>query len=397
MVINSGRRNHCGHHLFWLCWTQTETGRFQQRRQVREISGRDESPEPFRAVRRLHTRRVLITAVAAFIFFALFVPLPYVIMSPGPATNTLGSDNKIPLITIAGHATYPTDGELALTTVSVSRPDSHLRTPLILEAWLRNDTQVVPRDAIYPPDQNSNDINAQNAEEMKNSQEHATTSALRYLGYDLGSDVVIQAIPKDSPSLGILRAGDVIHSLQGVDVLTSADLRSRMRYYNAGDVLSIAVDRAGNRLTLAVKAGKSADGRALLGIVPMDQFTYPFSVNIRLKDVGGPSAGMMFALGIIDKLTPESLTQKRIIAGTGTIDDNGNVGAIGGIGEKILGAYRHGARLFLAPKSNCSEIHSVPAGMHVVGVQTLKEAVTVLQSASVSARASISCGTNSAP
>lgn len=348
-------------------------------------------------MRRVHTRRVLPIAVAVFIIFALFVPLPYAIMAPGPATNTLGADNKIPLITITGHATYPTDGELALTTVSVSGPNSQLRAPLVLEAWWRADTQVVPRDAIYPPDQKTSDINAQNAEEMKSSQEHATTAALRYLGYTLESHVVIQAIPKGSPSLGILRAGDVIRTLQGVDVSTSAELRSRMAFYSPGDMISVSVDRSGKRLALSVTAGKGTDGRALLGILPVDQFTYPFSIDIRLNDVGGPSAGMMFALGIIEKLTPESLTRKRVIAGTGTIDDNGKVGAIGGIGDKILGAYRHGARLFLAPASNCSEIHSVPAGMHVIGVRTLKEAVAALQSESVSAKASINCGTNSAP
>lgn len=348
-------------------------------------------------MRRLNTSRVLIAAVTVFILFAFLTPLPYVIMSPGPATNTLGIDQKIPLITIKGHATYPTDGELALTTVSVTSPDSQLRAPLLLEAWLRSDTQILPRDVIYPPDQNIGDINAQNAEEMKSSQEHATTAALRYLGYVLRSDVAVQAIPKGSPSLGILRAGDVVRTLEGVPMVTAAQLRSQMQLYKAGDVLAIAVDRAGNQLTLSVKTGKGPDGRAILGILPADQFTYPFSVDIRLKDVGGPSAGMMFALGIIDKLTPVSLTRKRIIAGTGTIDDNGNVGAIGGISEKILGAYRHGARLFLAPISNCPEIHSVPAGMHVVGVNTLKDAVRVLQSASVAAKASISCGTKSAP
>lgn len=348
-------------------------------------------------MRRVNTRRILLVGVIAFILFAVLVPLPYVITSPGPATNTLGADNKVPLITITGHATYPTDGELALTTVSVSDPEAQIRAPLLLEAWLRSDTKVLPRDYIYPPNQNTSDINAQNAEEMKSSQEHATTAALRYLGYTLGSDVVIQAIPQGSPSLGILRAGDVIRKLQGVDVLTSAGLRSRMAYYSPGDVLSVVVDRSGNRLTLSVKAGKSADGHALLGVVPIDQFTYPFSVDIRLNDVGGPSAGMMFALGIIDKLTPGSLTRKRIIAGTGTIDDNGNVGPIGGIDDKILGAYRHGARLFLAPRSNCLEVHSVPSGMHVIGVQTLKEAINDLQSASVPAKASISCGTSSAP
>lgn len=318
-------------------------------------------------------------------------------MSPGPATNTLGSDNKIPLITIIGHPSYPVDGELALTTVSVTGPEGRLRAPLLLGAWLRGDAQIVPRDVIYPPDQSSIDISAQNAEEMKSSQEHATTAALRYLGYTLGSEVVVEAIPKGSPSIGILRAGDVIRALQGVKVATAAELRSRMKFYSPGDVVALSIDRAGKQLTLSIKSSKGADGQALLGVIPANQFIYPFSVNIRLKDVGGPSAGMMFALGIIEKLTPESLTRKRIIAGTGTIDDDGKVGPIGGIEDKVLGAYRHGARLFLTPRSNCLEIHSVPEGMRVVGVQTLKDAVTALQSESVAAKASISCGTKSAP
>jgi PDZ domain-containing protein len=348
-------------------------------------------------VRHLNTSRVLIATFIIFILFALFAPLPYVVMSPGPATNTLGIDQKIPLITIKGHATYPTDGELALTTVSVSSPDSTLRAPLILEAWWRSDTQVLPRDVIYPPDQKIGDINAQNAEEMKSSQEHATTAALRYLGYKLGSDVIVQAIPKGSPSLGILRAGDVIRSVGGVAIVTAAQLRSEMLTHKPGDVIAIVVDRGTQRRTFSLKAGQAPGGRALLGLLPMDQFKYPFSVAIRLNDVGGPSAGMMFALGIIDKLTPSSLTRKRIIAGTGTIDDDGNVGPIGGIGEKILGAYRHGARLFLAPISNCPEIHNVPTGMRVVGIDTLRQAVDTLQSESVAANASVSCGTKSGP
>jgi PDZ domain-containing protein len=348
-------------------------------------------------VRQSNTQRALLVAVLGFLLFAFLVPLPYVLMSPGPATNTLGMDQKISLITISGHATFPTDGELDLTTVSVSRPESHLRAPLLIQAWLRSDTQIVPRDVIYPPNQNTSDINAQNAEEMKSSQEHATTAALRYLGYVLGSDVVIEATPEGSPSLGILRAGDVIRKLEGVDIFSVNELRSQMALHKAGDVLSVVVDRSGNRMTLSVMTGKNSAGGALLGVLPADQFAYPFSVDIRLKDVGGPSAGMMFALGIIDKLTPGSLTQKRIIAGTGTMDDNGKVGAIGGINDKILGAYRHGARLFLSPMSNCPDIHSVPKGMHVLGVKTLKDAVAALQSASVAAKASISCGTKSAP
>lgn len=333
----------------------------------------------------------------AFVLFAVVVPLPYVVLSPGPATDTLGSVKRVPLISISGHATYPTDGELDLTTVSVSNPDARLTAPLILQAWFRGDTQVVPRAIIYPPDQKVADINQQNAEEMKSSQEHATTAALRYLGYRLTSNVAVEAIPADSPNLGILRAGDVILSVDGATTPTVAQLRAQIASHKAGDVLTVKVNRSGSTLLLQVKVVKSGDGHPVIGIFPSDRYNYPFTVDIRLKDVGGPSAGMMFALGIIEKLTPESLTRKRIIAGTGTIDDDGNVGAIGGIGDKILGAYRHGARIFLAPMVNCSDIHSVPAGMQVAGVRTLKDAVSILQSESVAASASVSCGTRSRP
>jgi len=348
-------------------------------------------------VKSVKTPRFLIATVAIFILFAVVVPLPYVVLSPGPATDTLGSVKKVPLISISGRATYPTDGELDLTTVSVSSPAARLNAPLILQAWLRGDTQVVPRAIIYPPDQKIADINQQNAEEMKSSQEHATTAALRYLGYQLTSNAVVEAIPIGSPSLGILRAGDVILSVDGVATPSVAELRAQIALRKAGDVLSLIVNRSGSKLTLQVKVAKGSDGRAVIGILPSDRFNYPFAVDIRLKDVGGPSAGMMFALGIIEKLTPESLTHKRIVAGTGTIDDDGNVGAIGGIGDKILGAYRHGARMFLAPMANCPEIRAVPAGMQVVGVRTLRDAVNALQSESVAASASVSCGTKSRP
>ncbi len=348
-------------------------------------------------MKSVKTPRFLIAIVVAFILFAVVVPLPYVVLSPGPATDTLGSVKGVPLISISGHATYPTDGELDLTTVSVSNPDARLTAPLVLQAWLRSDTQVVPRATIYPPDQKVADINQQNAEEMKSSQEHATTAALRYLGYQLTSNVAVEAIPAGSPSLGILRAGDVILSIDGVATPTVAQLRAQIALHKAGDVLTAKVNRSGSTLLLQVKVAKSSDGHPVIGIFPSDRYNYPFEVDIRLKDVGGPSAGMMFALGIIEKLAPESLTRKRIVAGTGTIDDDGNVGAIGGIGDKILGAYRHGARIFLAPMVNCSDIHNVPTGMQVAGVRTLKDAVNVLQSKSVAASASVNCGTRSRP
>jgi len=111
-----------------------------------------------------------------------------------------------------------------------------------------------------------------------------------------------------------------------------------------------------------------------------DEADYPFSVEISLKDVGGPSAGLMFALGIVDKLTPGSLTGGKFIAGTGTIDDSGHVGAIGGIAQKMVGARRKGATVFLSPAGNCAQARdTVPDGLRLVRVKTLSDAVEALE------------------
>ncbi len=159
------------------------------------------------------------------------------------------------------------------------------------------------------------------------------------------------------------------------------------------------------------------DGRAIVGILTKDDADYPFSVEISLRDVGGPSAGLMFALGIVDKLTPGALTNGRHVAGTGTIDDAGAVGAIGGIPQKMIGAKDAGAKVFLVPEDNCAEaVKTAPEGLRLVKVTSLKTAVAALdalakdddarppglrrltaQSANVAPRASARVGTRSGP
>ena len=120
--------------------------------------------------------------------------------------------------------------------------------------------------------------------------------------------------------------------------------------------------------------------RAIVGISAGTDHTFPFDIDIKLADVGGPSAGLMFALGLYDKLTPGSLTGGKFVAGTGTIDDDGNVGPIGGIRQKLAGARADGATWFLAPADNCDEVvDHVPDGLDVVKVSTFDQARSAVE------------------
>jgi PDZ domain-containing protein len=188
-------------------------------------------------------------------------------------------------------------------------------------------------------------------------------------------------VRKAAPAEGKLRAGDVIVEVDGQSVDGGATLRDIITKHKPGEPVSLVVERSGQRREVTVKTVKSPDdGRAIVGITTVDEADYPFDVNISLKDVGGPSAGLMFALGVVDKLTPGSLTGGRYVAGTGTIDDQGDVGPIGGIPQKMIGARRAGARIFLAPAGNCAEAaENRPDGLRLVKVDSLSSALSSLE------------------
>jgi PDZ domain-containing protein len=334
----------------------------------------DEIPTP-----RPRRHTLLNLAVLALLFFALLVPLPYVAVGPGPATDTLGRVGSAELITIKGANTYPTDGSLMLTTISVSDPQSVVRGGLVLERWFLPDEVIMPRVTFYPEDQDFGAIQQRDAEAMELSQQNATTAALRYLGYALPYTVRVLRILADTPAAGVLKAGDEVVAVDGRPITKPSQVPEYVRDRTPGDEVDFTVRRDGKTLQLTTGSTTNPDGQPFVGFAVVPVYEYPFEVTIRLDDVGGPSAGMMFALGIIEKLGPESLTRGRTIAGTGTIDDDGKVGPIGGIAEKLRGARAKGATLFLAPKANCAEITSIPEGLRVTPVSTLAEAVAALK------------------
>ena len=317
---------------------------------------------------------VVLSAVAALL------PVPYVALSPGPTTNTLGSVGDDDLIRIEGRRTYPTEGHLDLTTVSVlGGPRQRMDIVTALAGWLDDEVAIVPEEQIYPDEESAEEVERQSAAEMTESQENATTAALRQLDIPVTTRVLVDSLSEGSPSRGKLRPGDEVLEVDGRPATGGARLRELITARDPGEPVDITVRRDGQQLQTTITTA-DADGRAIVGILTRDEADYPFSVEISLRDVGGPSAGLMFALGIVDKLTPGALTDGRFVAGTGTIDDEGNVGAIGGITQKMVGANAAGATEFLVPAGNCEEaVDTAPGVLRLVKVETLAGAVSALE------------------
>lgn len=333
---------------------------------------------------------VLIALLCAGVFF----PVPYSEMSPGPTVNTLGEADGEPVLQISGHKTYPTTGHLNMTTVRVTGADYKMNLVEAVYGWLAHDSVVVPHDTLYPNGKTEEQSTQENAEEFSQSQESAKVAALGQLGIPVASRVVVSSVQKDSPAEGTLHAGDVIKAVDGTAVKAPQDVAKLVtKHKPKEDVVftivpakeAAAAEKAGRepttteRVTLTTKKSDEGD-RAIVGIQAGTDHTFPFTVDIKLADVGGPSAGLMFSLGIVDKLTPGDLTGGTFVAGTGTIDDSGKVGPIGGIEMKLVGARNAGARYFLTPADNCAAATSdTPDGLTLIKVNTIKDAVKSLE------------------
>lgn len=330
--------------------------------------------------RRAVTLGVCVVLAVVLAVVGLTLHVPYVQFAPGPVTDTLGSNgNGKQLIQIDGHPTYPTTGTLDLVTVSVSGgPGYPLTLGDALRGWLSSTLAVVPESIVYPPGQTSQQVEQENAAEMQQSQEDATAAALSELHIPFKTDVTVAAVSPKGPSDGKLKAGDVITAVAGTPVTSEQQLRDAITSHQVGQTISLDITRNGAPQTVQITLGQQS-GRPIIGVIPGESHQFPFHIDIALRDVGGPSAGMMFALGIIDKLTPGSLTGGRRVAGTGTIDDSGTVGEIGGIEQKVVGARRAGATIFLTPAGNCAAAAANrPSGLTLVTVHTLADALAAL-------------------
>ncbi|MEV4198856.1 PDZ domain-containing protein [Micromonospora globbae] len=304
----------------------------------------------------------------------LGAPIPYVVLGPGPTVNTLGTENGKEVIQVSGRATSTSAGQLRLTTVGV-QPSVKLRSAIA--GWFSDDEAVVPRELIYPPGESQEQVQQRNAEDFAASQTSAETAALRELGFPV--QVVVKSVNADGPAAGVLKAGDVLTSVDGQPVPVAVRLTELIRAKPAGSTLTIGYTRDGAPATARVTS-REQDGQPRIGVQIEQKQPHPFSLSIDLEDIGGPSAGLMFALGIVDKLTPADLTGGMVIAGTGTIDDEGKVGPIGGIAQKLVGAKRAGAKVFLVPADNCAEaVRNPQPDLPLIRVGSLDEALGALE------------------
>jgi Lon-like protease len=336
--------------------------------------------------RRVRTLLVSAALFVVLLILAMTLPVPYVVLTPGPTCNTLSTCDGEQVIKITGTPLRKTSGNLNLTTVAYST--GKLTIFDALRGWLQSDQVVVPRSSLFPPGQTTQQVNKQNANDFSQSQDSAVVAAACEQGYPRAFGVL--SVLPDGASHGILEPGDVLKTVAGKPADSYAKLKAILSTETPGTTVPVVVRRntsptQGTTERVSVKLGappKGAHGASLgITVPPTPECLAPYQVELGLNDqIGGPSAGMMFALGILDKVS-ENLTNGKFIAGTGTIDPTGTVGPIGGIQLKMIAARDAGATLFLAPKGNCADVRgAIPSGLQVVKVSTLHGAVSALRS-----------------
>jgi Lon-like protease len=304
------------------------------------------------------------------------IPAAYAIGGPGPTFDTLGEKDGEPLVEISGEPTHESSGELRLTTVSVSDAGA---TPFtlgrVLAGWASPKEYVVPRELVFGNADQEDAVAEQSRTDWITSQESATVAALEALGQPVPAVIHVAEVPEESLAAGHLEDGDVIVAIDGAEIATYDELFDTMRAKTAGDPITVTVERDGERLDETFDTSADSEGNAIMGIFVDPEFDLPIDVTVQIDSVGGPSAGLMFSLGIMDKLTEVDELDGAKVAGTGTIEATGDVGPIGGIVMKMWGAQAAGSGYFLAPVENCDDVRgNIPEGLNVFSVDTLDDA-----------------------
>lgn len=330
---------------------------------------------------------VSVTSVLVLLAVALLLPVPFVKLAPGPTFNVIGEHDGQPVIKISDTTTYPTTGDLDMTTVLESGgPRGGLTFIDAVASWFHSSNAVLPRELLYPDDVSGTDVKAKQTAMFSTAESNATAAALRYLKMPVSTKIVVSAVWADSPADGKLEARDEILTIDGTTITAADQVRTLVQAKPIGTSFAITVNRddaAGAKdldVSVTSEPNPTDETKPYIGISVGENYSADFPIAFTLDTVGGPSAGLMFALGLIDKLSPEDLAAGKHIAGTGTIDPEGKVGPIGGIRQKLAGARGAGAELFLMPKAHCAEAAGhVPDGLTVTPVETVTDAVEALQ------------------
>lgn len=328
--------------------------------------------------RRVKSLALLSLTVLTFAGLAV-LPTGYVIERPGTSFNVMGEVDGEAVISSNDVETFESESKFDILTVSlVGNRDYTPNWIQVLFAWADSEQVVLPLDEVYPPQFSQEEIRAESSLQMEISQQDAIAAALRHLGYEVPGQLYVNSVIADAPSSGILIAGDFVKEINGVEVLNFDALKAQIQK-SEGKELVMSVVREGKPMDLKITP-EQKDGVWVVGAMVGTTYDFPVEVNLQLGDVGGPSGGLIFTLGIIDTLTPGSMAGDLHLAGTGTIAPDGAVGAIGGVELKMIAAKRSGADLFIGPYANCSEIAgNIPEGLEVVAVRDLKEALQAIE------------------
>nr|WP_308203264.1 PDZ domain-containing protein [Mycobacterium gordonae] len=338
--------------------------------------------------RRILTLMVALVPIVVFGVLLAVVTVPFVSLGPGPTFDTLGEVDGKQVVQIEGTQTHPTTGHLNMTTVS-QRDDLTLGEAMSL--WISGQEQLVPRDLIYPPGKSRDEVDQANNADFKTSEDSAQYAALGYLKYP--EAVTVASVTDPGPSAGKLKPGDAIDAVDRTPVANVEQFTSLLKKTKPGQVVTIDYRRKNEPAGIAeITLGTNKDrDYGFMGVAVLDAPWAPFTVDFNLANIGGPSAGLMFSLAVVDKLTTGDLAGSTFIAGTGTITVDGKVGPIGGITHKMAAARAAGASVFLVPAKNCYEAMSdIPSGLKLVKVETLGSAVDALH-AMTSGGATPSC------
>ncbi len=321
------------------------------------------------------TASIALIVLALMTFIASLVPAPYVIESAGPTVDVLGEVEGTPVISVAGERPETGSGQLRMTTVSVQgAPGKPTQLPAVFLAWFNHEKSVMPREAVYPDVNDAEGNKLMTTVQMSSSQQEAIAVALREQGIDYTTTVVVAGVRTDGPAATLLKAGDEVISVNGVSSQSVDELQKATAATPAGGTAEFVVKRDGKEQHISIPVAQK-DGTSIVGIMLSRGYQFPREVTIALDGIGGPSAGLMFSLGIYALMTEGDFTGGRKIAGTGTIAEDGTVGPIGGIRQKMVGARKDGAEFFLAPAENCPEVPGhIPDGLTVVKVSTFTEA-----------------------
>ena len=326
--------------------------------------------------RRILTLLVALAPIVAFGVLLGAVTVPYVSLGPGPTFDTLGKVEGKEVVDIDGTQEFPTTGHLNMTTVA-QRDQLTLGQALAL--WMSGREQLVPRDLVFPPDESREEVDKGNTADFEASEFKAEYAALGYLKYPQA--LTVEVVNDDGPSHDKLQPGDAIDKVNGTPITGVDQFQELLKKTKPGQ--DIVVDYRRKNAppgTTTITLGKNEDREyGYLGVAVREAPWAPFEITFNLANVGGPSAGLMFALAVVDKLTTGDLADAKFIAGTGTIDSDGKVGPIGGITHKMLAAHEAGASVFLVPADNCAEARGgSDDGLELVKVETLGQAVDSL-------------------